>query len=675
MRYEDASGLDYVHDGDSDISGDVVNLRYEFSDNNALSGLFMNSTRDTKVVCARYSGDPATTLPCGYGPGNTDNSNVQLYSLTDNALLGATQLQASVYSLDSSSLDNELARYVNGLPSPSGFSTDTKVSGYAVNASLPAQERHTISFQAYGSNSQFATTPLVPEAQEFYRGSQSTQYNVLQATDTIHSTDKLTLAESAGFSTATGNAGISELASTAATWKVNAHDTYSASFALSGAAATQGRLQILSDPATLRFDCNANVAYGNAPGDEPGTVRRARCASGTRINCTAATFRSRSIAKCRTACCCRCTSTASVLNELGQLPYGYLQQVQAIYDSPAGCGAPRSAPFTAQQLYMMTPIAGVQTGVSRRRGERVSDAGQSRRGTVLQSHRLGGQLDDYLFDNPYSITIPGQQLPNVPLEKSGIVLDYKAPHSILEWLADAQHVGSNNPNNLPAYTTYDAGVTAQMQTRHADLCRDEHHRHVFGHFLDAAMGGAVYDRGRFCASEYRAAADAAHVFVTYSVKFGQGAGRRRLRRRFTRAARVGGGLVRRGQRRRSGRPGRWSGGNGGRGGLRNFFSPLPAAPPADPFAVGANPQTCSATGGAAGAHALRRAERVSRADRSEENERGVSGDDAVARTERRDGGVSRPGCRRMRSRSRRKARVCCARWRAACRCISRAPTM
>ncbi|MFY9665537.1 MAG: TonB-dependent receptor plug domain-containing protein, partial [Candidatus Cybelea sp.] len=100
--YTDASGLDYVHDGDSTISGNILSARYEFGDNNSLSGMFMNSTRNTNVVCLRYNGDPATTLPCGYGPGNTDDSNVQMYSLTDNALLGATQLQGSIFSIDSS---------------------------------------------------------------------------------------------------------------------------------------------------------------------------------------------------------------------------------------------------------------------------------------------------------------------------------------------------------------------------------------------------------------------------------------------------------------------------------------------------------------------------------------------------------------------------------------------
>ena len=112
--YTDASGLDYVHDGDSTISGNILSARYEFGDDNSLSGMFMNSTRNTNVVCLRYNGDPATTLPCGYGPNNTDDSNVQLYSLSDNALIGATQLQTSLFSLDSGSVLNELARYVNG---------------------------------------------------------------------------------------------------------------------------------------------------------------------------------------------------------------------------------------------------------------------------------------------------------------------------------------------------------------------------------------------------------------------------------------------------------------------------------------------------------------------------------------------------------------------------------
>ncbi|MFZ0575396.1 MAG: TonB-dependent receptor, partial [Candidatus Cybelea sp.] len=520
--FEDASGLDYVHDGDSTISGNVLTARYEFGDSNSVTGLFMNSTRNTNVICLRYNGDPQTTLPCGYGPDNTDGSNVQLYSLTDNALLGATQLQTSVFSLDNSSLYNQLARYVNGEPSPNGYSSDTKSTGYVVNATLPAQERHTISFQAYGTSSQFVTTPLVPQAFEFYSGSQTTQYSVLQATDTIHSNDKLTLAGSAGLSTATGNAGISELASAGATWKPSTRDTYSASFALGGAAATQGRLQILSDPASLRFDCNGKVAFGSAPGEQPtrGSSNSVRVSYTHDLhggNVSLTLYR-----QLQQGVLLPVNVNGVVLNQLGELPLGYLQQVQEIYNSPAGCNAPLQTPFTAQQLYMTTPIAGVQrvyqgaelTGFLTL-GNLVVEPYYNLTGAVANS-------SSYIFTNAYSITIPGQQLPNVPLQKAGLVLDYKAPHSMFEWLADAQHVSANNPNDLPAYTTYDAGVTAQLTRGTLTFAATNISNAYAGVFSSPANAVPYTTEGGYVIPNIARPLTPRTYSLTYSVKFGQG---------------------------------------------------------------------------------------------------------------------------------------------------------
>ena len=590
--FEDASGLDYVHDGDSTISGNVMTARYEFGDSNSVTGLFMNSTRNTNVICLRYNGDPQTTLPCGYGPNNTDGSNVQLYSLTDNALLGATQLQTSVFSLDNSSLYNQLARYVNGEPSPNGYSSDTKSTGYVVNATLPAQERHTISFQAYGTSSQFVTTPLVPQAFEFYNGSQTTQYSVLQATDTIHSNDKLTLAGSAGLSTATGNAGISELASAGATWKPTTRDTYSASFALGGAAATQGRLQILSDPASLRFDCNGKVAFGSAPGEQPtrGSSNSVRVSYTHDLhggNVSLTLYR-----QLQQGVLLPVNVNGVVLNQLGELPLGYLQQVQEIYNSPAGCNAPLQTPFTAQQLYMTTPIAGVQrvyqgaelTGFLTL-GNLVVEPYYNLTGAVANS-------SSYIFTNAYSITIPGQQLPNVPLQKAGLVLDYKAPHSMFEWLADAQHVSANNPNDLPAYTTYDAGVTAQLTRGTLTFAATNISNTYAGVFSSPANAVPYTTEGGYVIPNIARPLTPRTYSLTYSVKFGQGTVSQTataFHARGSGGALFGGGSGAPGGPGGSGRPG---GGQGG--GFRSLFSPLPQTPPADPFAVGANPQTCSA---------------------------------------------------------------------------------
>jgi hypothetical protein len=587
--FEDASGLDYVHDGDSMISGNVMTARYEFGDSNSLTGLFMNSTRDTNVVCLRYNGDPQTTLPCGYGPNNTDDSNVQLYSLTDNALLGATQLQASVFSLDNSSLYNQLARYVNGEPSPNGYSSDTKSSGYVVNATLPAQERHTISFQAYGTSSQFETTPLVPQAFQYYNGSQTTQYSVLQGTDTIHSSDKLTLAGSAGLSTATGNAGISELASVAATWRPTTRDTYSASYALGGAAATQGRLQILSDPASLRFDCNGDVAFGSAPGEQPtrSSSNSARVSYTHDLhggNVSLTLYR-----QVQSGVLLPVYVNGSVLEGLGGLPRAYLAEVQSVYNSPAGCNTPLDTPFNAQQLYMTTPINGVQRVYQ---GAEVTGFVTLGPLVVEPYYNLTGAVANstsYIFSNAYSITIPGEQLPNIPLQKAGIVLDYKAPHSMLEWLADSQHVSANNPNDLPAYTTYDAGVTAQL-TRGTLTFAATNITNTYSGVFSSPMWAVPYTTvgGTVIPNIARPLTPRTYS-LTYSVKFGQGTTSQTATAFHARGPGGGGGGFYGGA---GGAPA-GPGGAARPGGFRSFFSPLPQTPPADPFAVGGNPQTCT----------------------------------------------------------------------------------
>jgi hypothetical protein len=588
--YTDASGLDYVHDGDSTISGNLFNARYEFGDNDSLSGMFMSSTRDTSIVCLRYNGYPETTLPCGYGPNNFDDTNVQLYSLTDNALIGATQLQASVYSLDSSGLLDQLARYVNGAPSPTGYSSDTRSSGYVVNATLPAQERHTIAISAYGTTSQFTTTPLTPSAAEYYSGAETTEYNVLQASDTIHSSDTLTLLGSAGLSTATGNTGISELGSVGATWRPTTRDTYSASFALGGAAATQGRLQILSDPASLRFDCVGKVAYGNAPGQNPTNSSSNSVRVGYTHQLHGGNVSLTLYRQVQNGVLLPVYVNGYVLNQAGALPYGYLQQVAAIYNSPAGCSTPPSTPFSAQQLYFMTPVSGVQRlyqGAELTGYATVGDL-------VIQPYYnlTGAQAasNSYIFANPYSITIPGQQLPNVPLLKWGIVLDYKAPGSMFEWLADAQHVGINNPNNLPPYTTFDAGVTAQMERGTLTFAASNITNAYGGVFASPANAVPFTTAGGFDIANIARPLMPRTYSITYSAKFGQGVASQTATAFHARG--TGGGGLFGGPGGGEGSRGQGAPGGGGRG-FQSLFTPLPQTPPADPFAVSPVSTTCT----------------------------------------------------------------------------------
>ena len=588
--YLDASGLTYDHQGDSNSSGNLLKLRYEFGDSQSLTGTFLNSARATGLVCLRQGAPPA--LPCGYGPNNSNDGSVQLYSLTDNALLGATQVQASLYSSTSTNVLDQIDRYIDvstgptpvPFNDPSGFSNVGKTSGFTVNATLPSKQRHTISLQAYGTTSQNATTPLVVQSEPYYTGTQNTSYDALTLTDTIHSSDKLTLAESVGLSTATGAGGVTALGSVAATWRPTLNDTYSASYSVGGVAATAGRSQILSDPASMRFTCagdpQQDTAYGSAPGDQPGPSSSISYRAGyTRAfrggNVSLQVYR-----QIQAGVLLPIDVNGSVLDAQGAFPVGYLQQIAAIYDSPAGCNLKAGTPFGPQQLYFSTPVSGVK-----RVYQGASLTGYATFGNLVVQPYYNltvstAESNSPYFISPYAIVISGEQLPNQPLQRAGIVFDYKAPHSILEWLADAQYTAKNNPNNLPAYTTFDAGVTAELN-RGTLTFAASNITNTFGGIFAGPVNAVAYQTlsGYAIPTIARPLTPRSYSF-TYGVKFGPGATASQTGSAFNlpRGARGSGG----------------PGGPGGGGGFRNLFAPLPASPPPDPLDVVANPDRCSA---------------------------------------------------------------------------------
>jgi hypothetical protein len=599
QSYLDASGRFYSHDGDSTFGGNLVKLRYEFDDTNSLTGTFLNSTRTTSLVCLRDEGPPA--LPCGFGPGNSSDSSMAMHSLVDDALIGATQLQSSIFSMSSTNVYDALNQTVAVAvppsapaaeqrivpsPAPIGFSGSSKTHGAMLTATLPAKARHTISLQAYTIGSTASTTPLVPQARFFYNGSQQTSYSALQATDTIHSSDRLQLAESFGLSSATGSAGASLLASTGAAWSPTRNDSLTASYAIGGAPATMGRQTILSAPTQLRFDCSAGVAFGQAPGEEPtrSSSNSARLAYTRTLpggNLSLTFYR-----QVQNGVLLPIDVSGSALEAL--FPPYYLQQVEQLYASPAGCNVKPGKPFTTNQLYFMTPVNGVQRVYQ---GAELAGYLTLGRLVVQPFYNIIGataQGASPFFTSPYSIVVPGNQLPNVPMHRAGITLDYKAPRSALEYLADAQYTSRNNFQNLPSYTAFDAGVTAQLATGTLTVAASNITNAFGGIFAGPANAVPYVTENGTVIPTIAVPLQPRSYSVTYSVKFGQAAASTQTASAFQPPR--GGPMMM--DDRGGPRPGA-PGGPPGRGGFFRRFTPLPASPPADPFAVTADPQTCS----------------------------------------------------------------------------------
>lgn len=565
MTFLDASGLDYPHEGDSNSSGSMVKLRYGITQSQTLTGMFLQNVNSSELVCAQFTG----AVPCGYGPDNSYDTKFNIYSLTDNALIGDTQLQAAVFGMHNASTRNLLDRYVNGIAEPTGTSQTMNNDGFTLNATLPAHQRHTISINAYSTNSQSSFTPLVAQAAPYVFPVSGASYGALTVNDTIRSNTKLRFNTSLGLSHAS-NAGGSVLAGLSTQWQPTTSDSLGFSYNVGGTAAHAGRYGLLTDPDELRYDCIGDVAYGNAPGDQPAasssTSARLSYTHKSRTGLISASL----YRQAQNDVVLPTQVNGTVLVNEGIFPPGYFDSVGGQFQTQ--CNFPASA-NPAQYTYFSTPIGGVR---------RIYEGAQ-----LTAFYTLGRLVVEPYYDvqvakalsgdvrlnNPYSITIPGSQLPNVPLHRAGITLDYKAPHSYLEWLADANYTGANNSQNLPAYATVDAGVNLHLQR--GDLTfAGTNLFNTYGAVFSGPQWAVPYTTLGGTQIATIARPNTPRQFsVTYTVRMGTGLG--------AAASQVSSQalLAQNG-------PG---GGNRGRGGFGRFIQPLPDTPPADPFALNQSP--------------------------------------------------------------------------------------
>ena len=569
MRFLDASGLNYEHDAQNANTGDLLKLRYRIGSSQTLTGTLLSSNGTNDLICLQVTG----ALPCGYGPNNRNQSRFSLFSLTDSALIGETAVQGSIFQNSTKFNRDLLNRYLNGIPDPTGSVSDSTTRGFSVSALLPAKERHTISISANSMSTTASTMPLISSAARFANGSRTSNYSSFTVNDAIQSSTKLKLNEHIGMSSAS-NSPASLLAGIGAIWSPTTADTYTASYSIGGAGAHAGPPENLSDPHSLRFDCNGQVAYGNAPGDLPAANSSNDARLGWSHKLKNGVLNASVYRQVQNGVLLNTQVNGSVL---GGFPANYFSIVQALYDSPGGCNAGAGAAFGPQNVYFGVPVGGVRRvyqGVQLAANLSFGNVNVQPYYDITQAQAFSS---DPRINNAYSIITSGGQLPNTPLHKAGLTLDYKAPHSAIEELLSAQYVGANNNQNLPAYTIVDAGLNAHLGRGDLTFAANNIFNAYGGVF--ATNAGAVpytTQGGGLVATIARPNAPREYS-VTWTVPFGAAAHNAPP---INLAAAVGGDGEGRGP--------------GGRGGRRFNLTPLPSTAPADPLALNTANAACTA---------------------------------------------------------------------------------
>jgi hypothetical protein len=453
LVFPDASGLTYAHSAQSYSNGDFLKLRVPFSLGHSLTATFFTNNSVSDAYCARISGP----LACGFGPGNSSSSRSSQAALAYANHIGALNFQLSGFSGTSYFSSDFSHRVVNGALSPSASSSQSRVSGFNFFAEAPAGDRHDLTLFAqqivfHDTTSQ--NNPLFPAG---ISATSSSTFNTLRLADSYHADSRTTIALGFGSQRSSGNPA-QVTADLGITWRANANDTFRGGYSTGSQGANFIAQQFLSDPQSLLYNCGAQTVVGTGPGDAQGpqgTISANLSWEHRLRNGRAFITGYREVQHGALA-----QTIVNATSLAGQFPSGYLTQIAAFAQTPAGCG-PTSALVFPADLYLRTAVSGLNRtyeggtiGVALANGHGLQVAPY----IAFERATLGATSDPRIA-NPSSIYRAGQQLPNVPFSRWGFVADYKPPRAAWEALLDVQHVSSNNPSNLPAYTTLAAGLS------------------------------------------------------------------------------------------------------------------------------------------------------------------------------------------------------------------------
>jgi hypothetical protein len=450
LVFGDQSGLTYEHDAGQRWTGESLKLRYALNDKITLNGGTLIANRGSSLTCPVYTQE----LACGTGPHNSDSDRFKLGSFGFQAQLGNVALAVNGSAYGGRYTQNRLNGVLLGVPSPSEDIYD--YDGRSASASLNVTvRRHTLTLGFDTSNGREIFTPveLLFSRGVLYRDFSSS----VNLTDVYKIGTKLSLKGGLSRARATGTRA-SLLESIGGTWKPANADTIEVNAQFGSAQPSGTGADFFSEPSIAAYNCGGASRLGG-PADKNTPQSSASYNASWAHNwrngsLTATAYRQTQIGQTFYA-------PVPILSEsAGYLPAGYLDAIRQAWNRPQSCAG---VPFDPNSVYIGQAIAGTT-----RRYEGWSLTGRVALGravvvfpTVSTSAATLLTLDPRLT-GPYSVVVPGWQLPNRPLHTATLTIDALQPRGRLEWIVNAQYAGANNGRRLGAYTQVNAGVSRAL---------------------------------------------------------------------------------------------------------------------------------------------------------------------------------------------------------------------
>lgn len=452
LNYADQSGAPYLHQGSNQSRGDLLRLSYVI--NKRVSAYFFGTL--TNASYAQICSDFTTLQPCGYGSIPTTSAHSGYSYLGLSSLIGNVQTNLNVSAPFGNYGTSQGPRVVDGVPM-TAYSSTNRYSGvnYNLNGSITAR-RHTDSLNIYTSVFHGASTQTyngVPVS----IGQPSVQYSSLSVSDRVKSNDNLAITHSLSLDSGT-DAGSALVLSETADWQPRTADVYEGSVEVGSAQPSYFGRTPLDDPLSADFDCSNGSTYVDGSADP--AVKQSY------LNYTFSwqhTFRGGSVKlnlyRENDGGQSLRASVPIAAEPANTFPNGlpaYLSQLYGVWNLPTVCG---TIPFNPQRVYMTQRLSGMN---SISQGYDISGRVPLGRNVVLLTTYTVGST--YLTSIDPRLTFPGSyygiglQLPHKPLRRAGLTIDAIKPRSHIEALLNAEFTDINNAGNLPAFTTFNAGL-------------------------------------------------------------------------------------------------------------------------------------------------------------------------------------------------------------------------
>jgi hypothetical protein len=449
QRYADTSGLDYAHQGVATTNGLLAKIRVPVTQSTSLTLTGITSNGYGNVVCPYDLG----TLPCGYGPTPSASNSDRRATLTFAGIIGHTSVSLSYFESNTSQIQNMDGRIIALTPYPF-YSQQSLLSHGAmglIGANVGPNNVADVTFTTYSLSESYSQTAPSNNAQL----QSSTSYFEAKLDDTYSASRNISVEGVMGMSGTTGTP-TAPTASLGASYQAGSRDTIVAQMRLGNQQVALSSPTLAADPASLIYDCANHEIVGSIQGGTTGAQHSETESLGWQHRATKSRFFANASLDAQAGVPANTIVNAAFL-PAGALPVGYVQQVNSFAKSSSGC--PLDTFSLPSDLYLQTLVGDVRRRYTTARAGFAGEAIRNLQyGAFVTAVNARIYSNDPLLNNPYSIYVPGRQIPNVPYAKGSLIFDYRNPRSPIEEIVAAQYLSSNNPLNLPANSQLLAGV-------------------------------------------------------------------------------------------------------------------------------------------------------------------------------------------------------------------------